>query len=85
MARLQRISPPPHTGNSALDSWLLRLSDALNALPATYIFSGNPNDSGVTATAGSLGINVDASATTSRIWINTSGTTNSWSRLSQLP
>lgn len=76
MARQRRINSAPGT-----NAWMWEVTDVLNQLPAFSVFSGNPNTSGVTAGAATLGFN-EGSGATQRLWINESGTTNSWSWLS---
>ena len=73
--RFKRIGTPPPSGNTALDAWLGEVQLHLNALPAFSHFSGDPNVSGITAGRGTIGFNLSG---TSLLWINGSGTTNSW-------
>lgn len=79
MARQKRIGTPPSSGNTALDAWLGDLQFVINSLPAFSHFSGDPNTSGVTADRGTLGFDIGSSATI--LWVNKSGTTNSWSSI----
>lgn len=76
-----RIQQPPAGGNPALDLWLRQVTDVLNSLPFFTFVSGSP--SGTTAPIGGIAINV-ASGATQHFWINTSGTTSSWSYVTEL-
>jgi hypothetical protein len=78
--RQYRIDPPPPSGNAKLDSWLLRVFDAINSIPATSSFSGDPNAIGVPAMGGTLGFDTN-SASTAFLWVNKSGTSTSWSSI----
>ena len=81
MPRVIRVPEPPRDAPPELRSWMQDVASALNALPAISMFSGHPNDSGVTADAGTLGFDVSSTAT-QRLWVNVSGTTSSWSFVS---
>jgi hypothetical protein len=76
VSRVRRINAQVLT-----EQWAWEVTDALNHLPNIVLISGNPNTSGETAGAGTLGLNV-ASGATQRVWVNQSGTTTSWSWLS---
>lgn len=78
MSRIRRVTAVPGT-----NEWLWQVTDALNQLPAFTMFDGNPNTSGIAADYGTIGINVESGGT-QRVWVNASGTTNSWSWLSYI-
>lgn len=85
MSRSIRVpQPTPQAPPDASDfekrvaDYLSKIERAINGLPAFSIFSGNPNTSGISANAGTVGFDIAASAT-SRLWVNQSGTTSGWS------
>jgi hypothetical protein len=64
-----------------LDSWLLQLTDQLQRLPPTSVFSGAPTaGSGVSADPGTLGIDVSAT-TTNRLWVKFDSGNTYWAPL----
>ena len=78
---IYRLPLPPPSGNGPLDFWLRQLTSELNALPFFTFVLGDP--SGTTAPIGGIAINV-ASGATQHFWLNQSGTTSSWSYVSEL-
>lgn len=80
MSRRHRVPPPPSnlTGNTL--AWAWAVTDALNLLPPFSIVSGNPNTSGISADQATLAFNVASGG--SVLYVNASGTTNSWRTIS---
>lgn len=73
-----RVSPPVYpTDTENLYRSLIRIADALNAIPAFSFFStmNGPNVSGITGIG--FGIETGSSATTT-LWYNRSGLSNTW-------
>ena len=68
-------APPSPQAPKDLQRWHYELLDAVNAFPAFSVFSGGPNST-VTATKGTIGINVSPSSATSLLWAKQSSVTN---------
>src|SRR3990167_5057662 len=82
---LRLPSPPPQTGNTALDGWLQDLTRAINEIPALSLIStsAGPN-SVITADSGTFAFDVGSSNTT--FWAKTStSTTTGWNALALVP
>lgn len=71
--RIDYPSPTAFTGDQY--RYLLRVAQAINAIPGFSFYSGNPL-SNVTATAGNLVVNVATSANTARLWVKHVGSGN---------
>lgn len=78
MSRLNRVSTAPREYDPR---YMQEVADAINSLPWFKIVNGSP--SGTTGPEGAIAINI-ASGSTQRLWINTSGTTSSWSYVQYL-
>ena len=73
---------PSSSGNGAVDDWMQEVTTAINQLPfSIFSSSDGPNESGVTAPEGFIGVEIGSSTT--KFWFKTSGSTNTgWSYLS---
>jgi len=78
MARVNRVTIEPRTGQPELDQWIRQVTDALNLIPLTSITSTSDGpESNVTADPGTFLIDTGSSNTT--FWVKTSGdTTTGW-------
>lgn len=74
MSRRLRVTSPPPTGTGLFTLWAKQVTDAINGLPNFSMSSvTNGPESNVTASPGTLLINIASSGTV--LWVKTSGTT----------